>query len=108
MVVLVAEPLKALSSQGLSVNQTVSVSGLDNRRAADRGAGFPVAACPLPAGISRVHFPKAVLWVSGVTRPKPGCLGGVALESHGAKKRLYYGFDYGQLWRFSSSVIKGP
>lgn len=58
MVVLVAEPLKALSSQGLSVNETVSVSGLDNRRAADRGAGFPVAACPLPAGISGVHFPR--------------------------------------------------
>lgn len=32
MVVLVAEPLEALSSQGLSVNQTVSVSGLDEQK----------------------------------------------------------------------------
>lgn len=57
IVVIVAEALEALSSQGLSVNQTVSVA-LINRRAADRGAGFPVAACPLAAGISWVHFPR--------------------------------------------------
>lgn len=38
-------------------NQTVSMA-LVNRSAADREESFPVAACPLAAGISGVLFPR--------------------------------------------------